>query len=135
MAVFLPGIYNTDKPVGQNEANLPQDVRLVQTLLTEYARLTPQWTPPPTPLAVDGNYTPNTGAWILSFQKYAAQQVSITQDGKVHPMKVNHTFDWEAKLGGIWSTLYSLNVAVRRKDRTAWGGIQGKLGITEQPAF
>jgi hypothetical protein len=132
MAVFLPGIYNTHHPVGQNETNQAQDVRLVQTLLIEYARLTPAWKPPSPAIAVDGAYTPALGAWILSFQTFASHQVTIARDGKVHPMKVSNHYDWESRIYGAWSTLYCLNVAVRRKDRAAYMQIRGKLGIAEE---
>lgn len=56
MAYSIMPIYNTDAPVGQNKANKPDDVRLIQTLLLGVAQTHPRppGFPPPVPLSVTG---------------------------------------------------------------------------------
>lgn len=132
MAERLPPVYNTAKPVGAGEPNFTDDVKLIQQLLIDYARLTPAWTTPSQALLASGAYTPVTGEWILSFQKFARTRgITIATDGKVHPMRTDNRLDWHAHFGGSWSTLYCLNVAVRKKDRAAHDGYEMKLPVPE----
>jgi hypothetical protein len=93
MAYFIPMMYNISNPVGQGQPNAPDDVRLVQVLLTEFAKYDPGWAPP-TPLAVDGAYRENLGQWILAFQKCVQRWgYNIVADGKVNPMPMRGKSD------------------------------------------
>src|SRR5437667_5721935 len=79
--------YNVQSPVGPYQTNEQADVTLVQYFLVKIASKTAGiWTPPGTPLALDGIYTPNLGAWILSYQKV----VQVVRDGIVSPQRNPH---------------------------------------------
>jgi hypothetical protein len=79
--------YNVEAPVGAGRANQPADVLLVQYLLTKVASQTiGKWNPPGAPLLIDGQFTPNLTAWILSYQKV----VALIPDGVVDPQKNPH---------------------------------------------
>lgn len=102
MAYKINPLYNLDQPVGAGQPNRPDDVMLVQFLLTEVAKRSPNWKGHPSPLAVDGKYTPALTEWIKSVQA----QGSRPPDGIVHPQVNPH---WK-----IVYTLASLNVAYRK---------------------
>lgn len=94
--------YNIDTPVGPGQPNKPDDVALVQYLLVKVAsRTAGKWTPPASPLVVNGTYTPALGEWIKSYQAI----VKATQDGVVHPQSNPH---WKH-----YGTLVSLNASYR----------------------
>jgi hypothetical protein len=102
MAYKVQPFYNVDAPVGAGQANKPEDVTLVQYLLLKVSTRTgAKWTPPATPLVVNGTYTPLLGEWIKSFQT-AAQ---ATKDGIVHPQANPH---WKH-----WGTIVALNGSFR----------------------
>jgi hypothetical protein len=102
MAYKVQPFHNIDGPVGSGRANLKPDVYLVQYLLTKVASKTVgKWTPPATPLKVDGEYSPNLTAWILSYQKVVAGH----QDGVVDPQKQPHWVHY--------GTIVSLNASYR----------------------
>jgi hypothetical protein len=132
MAIMIPPIYNTNRPVGHNEANQSDDVRLIQTMLTEYARVVPAWVPS-TPLAVDGIYSSNLTAWIRAFQTACRNVGSpVVVDGKIHPMPMDNKFDYRSKFrSGAGSTLFTLNVNLRHKARARHQSLGTQLGLSE----
>jgi hypothetical protein len=132
MAIMIPPIYNTDRPVGQSEANQSDDVRLVQTLLTEFAQATPGWAPS-TRLAVDGVFSSNMADWIRAFQsKMRAIGAPVVVDGKIHPMLMDNKFDFRSKFrSGVGSTLFALNVNLRLKAKAAHQSLGTRLGLNE----
>src|SRR5262245_7108124 len=104
MAYKVQPFYNIDSPVGAGQPNKPEDVTLVQYLLVKVAsRTAGKWTPPATPLVVNGSYSKNLSDWILSYQKVTA----VPDDGIVHPQVTPH---WSVKLYG---TIVSLNGSFR----------------------
>ena len=132
MAVMIPPIYNTSRPVGQNEANQADDVRLIQTLLTEYAQLVPSWAPP-TPLAVTGSFSNDLRVWILAFQTEMRRVgAPMELDGKIHPMLMDNKFDYRSKFrSGVGSTLFALNENFRHKARARHQALGLALGLSE----
>ncbi len=134
MAYMIMPVYNTDQPVGQGEANRPDDVRLVQTMLVELKRATPGDWGPPQPLVVDGRFGPGTRDWILAFQRKmnSANPGALVEDGKVHPMPVRGTRDWSARFtSGRVSTLWVLNDMLRRQARNVHQQLGPRLGLRE----
>lgn len=102
MAYKVQPFYNIDSPVGAGQANNPLDVKLVQYLLIKVgARNGGKWTPPASPLSVDGKHTPALTEWIISYQT----RVAATKDGVVHPQSNPH---WKTH-----GTLISLNGSYR----------------------
>jgi hypothetical protein len=134
MAYMLMPMYNLDKPVGKFQPNLTDDVKLVQTMLTEIAKIQDDWAPA-VPLTPTGIYDDATSAWIVAFQK----RIALTVDGKVHPMLVTAPpgrdvkVDWHATFGsGAISSLYAMNVILRQQVVTKHEGLKARLGLGER---
>lgn len=119
-------IYNTDHPVGKDLPDQADDVRLVQSLLIELKRVTSVNWGTMQPLRADGRFGPNTRDWVLTFQRLMNQRArQLVEDGKVHPMPMNGSFDWSARFpSGTYSTLFALNDMLRRQAR----GVHQQLG-------
>ena len=129
MAYFIPTMYNITKPVGQGLPNVADDVRLVQVLLTEFARSDFGWAPP-TPLPVDGMYSENLRQWILAYQKRVQRAgYNVVADGKVHPMPMKSKSDWSHEVGGYHSTMYSLNSGLLHWNREAHANVADRLRL------
>ncbi len=133
MAYMIMPIYNTDRPVGESLPNKNDDVRLVQTLLAELKRATGGTWGAQRPIIVDGRFGPITRDWILSFQKLMNQKSRVlVEDGKVHPMKMQGSYDWAAKFGpSTYSTLFALNDMLRRKARNVHQQLGLRLSLRE----
>lgn len=132
MAIMIPPIYNTDRPVGQNEPNQPDDVRLIQTMLNEFARVSTGWAPT-TPLPTNGTFTNDLTIWIRAFQsKLRSIGSPVVVDGKIHPMPMDNKFDFRSKFrSGVGSTLFALNVNYRDKARPMHQSLGTRLGLNE----
>jgi hypothetical protein len=129
MAYFIQAMYNLSKPVGQGLPNLADDVRLLQVMLTEYAKYGFGWAPP-TPLPVDGVFSENLRQWILAFQKFVRQSgYNVTVDGKVHPMPMRGRTDWSPEIAGSLSTMYSLNAGLFRANQTVHAAVGDRLRL------
>ena len=73
--------YNVSFAVGPNAPNTAEDVRLVQTMLTELGTYLPIF---PRGLAVDGRFGPETESHILAAQKLFKQMgLPVVADGRV----------------------------------------------------
>lgn len=138
MAYRIMPVYNIDRTVGEGEANLPHDVKLVQALLGGLARLGPTPEAPKKAPVLDGRFTPELKQWILAFQKFiASRSGALRPDGKVHPIPLaGNPGDWKSKFSsGYSSTLYALNVFLRDSHREAHEHIARELYLKEMPLF
>lgn len=132
MAYKLMPVYNIDQSVGQGGVNQPQDVRLIQTMLNELAKIRVDWAPS-TLLPVDGVATPVLRDWITAYQKHVrAAGQPITVDGRVDPMAVTKLVDWSSGFGGSWSTMFTLNYNLRKRALGVHEGLATRLGIMER---
>lgn len=116
MAYLIPQIYNTDKPVGQGEANLSGDVFLVKSMLQTWARMSSSFAPGG-PLTVNSRYDSTLADWIAAFQR-AVNEVSsgspLKVDSKMHPMPIKNAMAFQATFkSGYGSTLFALNYNLR----------------------
>ncbi|HEX2887984.1 hypothetical protein [Vineibacter terrae] len=104
MSCKINPFYNIEAPVGAGQANRPDDVSLVQYLLVKVAsRTMGKWTPPATPLQVNGVYSAALTEWIMSYQK----RTKGMNDGVVSPQVNPH---WRVSTYG---TIVSLNASYR----------------------
>ena len=111
MSYKVQPFYNIDAAVGAGQPNKPDDVTLVQYLLVKVAsRTVGKWTPPATPLVVNGTYSSNLRDWILSYQKATAG----LDDGVVSVQRNPH---WSVS---IFGTIVSLNASYRAHFGAAW---------------
>ncbi len=130
MAYMVMPVYNLDKAVGQSQPNLPDDVRLIQVMLTEFAKVHPGWAPP-LPLSVDGTFSNRLTQWILGFQKECNNGTPglVVADGKINPMQMSGKFDWISEIGSRRSTLFMLNMGLHKKARSVHAGLGARLGL------
>lgn len=138
MAYRIMPIYNIDRTVGEGEANLVHDVKLVQALMAGLAALGRTPGAPPRAPMIDGRFSKELGQWILAFQNYiAARSGALRPDGKVHPIPLaGNPGDWRSKFSsGYSSTLYALNVFLRDSHRDAHERIARDLYLKEIPLF
>ena len=134
MAYMIMPVYNTDRPVGQSEANQTEDVRLVQSLLAELRRAAGGTWGPALPLAVSGRFDPATKEWILAFQRKinSANRNALVEDGKVHPMPIQGSRDWSMKFAsGRTSTLWAMNDFLRRSAKSTHQQLGVRLALRE----
>ena len=132
MAYKIMPVYNIDQSVGQGGANQTQDVRLIQIMLNELAKIRSDWAPT-TPLPVDGMATAVLRDWIIAYQKHVrAAGQPITVDGRVDPMAVIKGVDWSSGFGGSWSTMFTLNYNLRKRAANVHEGLAARVGIMEK---
>ena len=112
---FLP-YYNVGQSVGNGGSNSPDDVMLVQYLLSRIGKTPPHpLPPPPMPLAVNGVATPLLNEWILWFQKCnkaIGEQVLV--DGRIDSSKSQGGSFYPPASG---RTMFFLNTTFRRRFR------------------
>ncbi|MBL8221560.1 MAG: hypothetical protein JNL62_20160 [Bryobacterales bacterium] len=138
MAYRIMPIYNIDRTVGEGEANLPHDVKLVQSLIAGLAALGPTPEAPARPPFPDGRFSAELKQWIMAIQKFvASKNGGLRPDGKVHPIPLaRNPGDWQSKYSsGYSSTLYALNVFLRDSHRDAHERIGRELYLKEMPLF
>ncbi len=133
MAIMIPPMYNTELPVGNSEPNNSSDVRLIQTLLLEIARVKPGWQPS-SQLTADGLHSAALSEWIGAFQSHLRSRgAPLVVDHKIHPMPVKHLIDFSAKFrNGVGSTLFALNFNLREGAKQVHQNLGTNLGIAEQ---
>jgi hypothetical protein len=132
VAYKIMPVYNIDQSVGQGGANQMQDVRLIQYILNELAKIRADWAPA-TPLPVDGIANAVLRDWITAYQKHVrAAGQPITVDGRVDPMAVIKGVDWSSGFGGSWSTMFTLNYNLRKRAAGVHEGLAARLGIMEK---
>ena len=103
--MFMP-VYNVDAPVGPQQTNAADDVRLVQSLLALWAEIAPGATQGLPRIVVDGNYSENVGTWIQTLPGHAPGRVA--RDGKIDPIRGNRGH-FQTQIGSHTSTLLVLN--------------------------
>ena len=130
MAYMIPPMYNTEQPVGAPDPNRPDDVKLIQAMLNELAKVTPGWAPAGT-LPVNGTFDPNMGAWISAFQSHLKRKGSpMVVDSRVHSMPIQAGLDIKSRFrSGVGSTLYALNFNLFRSAPDVHTGLGRRLGI------
>lgn len=126
-------VYNIESSVGQGGANMAADVRLVQTMLTDLAKVRPGWEPH-TPLPANGNPGPPLVEWIKAFQTHCAKKNPgrFVVDGRIDPMPMTQSHDWSHSFGNVASTMYMLNKALHQNARTQFESVGQRLGIQEK---
>jgi len=116
MAYLIPQIYNTDKPVGEGEANLSADVFLLKSMLQTWSRMSSSFAPGVS-LTVNSAYDPALADWIAEFQRAVNQASSgspLKVDSKMHPMPIKNAMAYQARFkSGYGSTLFALNYNLR----------------------
>lgn len=138
MAYRIMPIYNVDRAVGEGEANLPHDVKLVQALVGELSLLGQTPGAPPRPPPLDGKFTTELKQWIMAIQNLVGSRgTAMMADGKIHPIPMaNNPADWKSKFSsGYVSTLYALNIFLRDANRDAHDRIAKRLWLKEMPLF
>ncbi|MBL8177182.1 MAG: hypothetical protein JNK48_21085 [Bryobacterales bacterium] len=138
MAYRVMPIYNIDRAVGEGEANLPHDVKLVQAMIAALAARAKTPNAPPNPPTVDGKFTRDLQQWILAFQTHVASfGAALRPDGIVHPLPMSSSpGDWKSKFtSGYTSTIYVLNVFLRDANSEEHDKIGKRLHLKERPLF
>jgi len=111
----LPFFYSVDEAVGRDAPNHPDDVRLVQFMLKGVFE-SPDVTPLPEPITIDGIFGPRTWSAIVEFQRRWRRMTARVAtpdgvvDGRVSPAR-NAGYDHHAR---IYShTIVSLNLEIK----------------------
>jgi len=134
MAYMLMPMYNLDKPVGPMQPNQSDDVKLLQVMLNELAKLS-RGSLPDFPLAINGVYSDELCLWLRAFQEKAGLPVT----GKALPMQVTapsgrmSKVDWQSTAAdGSISVMYALNLLLRRYLKAQHDALRTRLRLSEK---
>jgi hypothetical protein len=134
MAYMLMPMYNLDKSVGPMQPNQSDDVKLLQVMLNEVAKLS-RGSMPGLSLPVNGLYTDELCLWIRAFQEKSGLAVT----GKALPMQVTAPsgrlckVDWQStSADGSISMMYTLNLVLRRNVKIQHDSLRTRLRLEEK---
>ena len=123
-------MYDLHRPVGPNKPNLPDDVKLIQSLFRLNQGSIDFMMEEVPPIAVTGIYSPELGAAILQFQKnFKKGGGSNVVDGIIDPLpsRSGMAGDWDRDFrNGVHSTLVFMCYRLFKINREAYM----KLGDT-----
>jgi hypothetical protein len=130
-------MYNIAKAVGANRPNMPDDVKLVQTLIRSLQQLNNPYMMGVPPVPVSGIYTPVLGSAILKYQQNLNQSgPNVFADGVVDPLpsKSGYEGDWDVKFAtGTKSTMAFLAYHLFLQNRAVYFKVGEDLHLPWKP--
>ena len=130
-------MYDLHKPVGPNKPNLPDDVRLIQSLFGVLRGANDYLVEGIAPIPLTGFFSPELGAAILHFQKKAKQnRGKNVVDGFIDPLPSRSGLpgDWDRDFrNGVSSTLTMMCYRVFRFNREAYLKLGDTLNLKWAP--
>ncbi len=109
MATFFPVTYQLGAPVGPNQTNASDDVRLLKAMFKALRESSPAFASHTPALDDAGQFSSALGTHISHFQQnHGGGQLVV--DGIVHPMRTGRLADLRSTFrSGVGSTLHVLN--------------------------
>jgi hypothetical protein len=130
-------MYNLAKAVGANRPNMPDDVKLAQTLFRAQQQLNNPYMTGVPPVVASGIYTPPFGAAILKYQQNINQfGPQVFADGIIDPLpsKSGYEGDWDVKFAsGTKSTMAYLCYHLFLQNRAVYFKLGDDLKLVWKP--
>lgn len=138
MALRTLPMYDIEKPVGPGKPNLPDDVRLIQSLFMHCQAVNDVVMAGTPKITVTGFYSDDLGAAILQFQKTLRQSENgWAVDGFVSPLPKSRSGlsgDWDYSFrNGVRSVLVLLNYRLFRINRDTYFKVGDSLNLKWVP--